>query len=134
MSSSLERRQQKKLAALQALEMNWLNRYRWLLSELHVGNKFSKDQLWQWLREANMARDLLVASPMRKAAIAIEALQQLEAIREMLRESGNWDAGGVRYHANSVNNYIRAVQAANMALPTWLEHDRGFLRAHDWRW
>ena len=28
-------------------------RYRWLLSELHGGNEFSKDQLWQWLQEAD---------------------------------------------------------------------------------
>jgi hypothetical protein len=27
-------------------------RYVWLLSELHAGNEFSKDQLWRWLEEA----------------------------------------------------------------------------------
>ena len=27
-------------------------RYVWLLSELHSGNEFSKDQLWRWLEEA----------------------------------------------------------------------------------
>jgi hypothetical protein len=27
-------------------------RYLWLLSELHAGNEFSKDQLWRWLEEA----------------------------------------------------------------------------------
>ena len=27
-------------------------RYVWLLSELHSGNEFSKDQLWRWLKEA----------------------------------------------------------------------------------
>ena len=28
-------------------------RYIWLLSELHGGNQFSKEQLWRWLTEAN---------------------------------------------------------------------------------
>ena len=27
-------------------------RYVWLLSELHAGNEFSKDQLWRWLEDA----------------------------------------------------------------------------------
>lgn len=35
------------------------DRYCWLLGELHAGNEFNKDQLWKWLREAEMARDLL---------------------------------------------------------------------------
>jgi hypothetical protein len=30
-------------------------RYIWLLSELHGGNQFSKEQLWHWLTEANAA-------------------------------------------------------------------------------
>ena len=30
-------------------------RYIWLLSELHGGNQFSKEQLWRWLTEANAA-------------------------------------------------------------------------------
>jgi hypothetical protein len=30
-------------------------RYIWLLSELHGGNQFSKEQLWRWLAEANAA-------------------------------------------------------------------------------
>jgi|GEM_PF-2530181 hypothetical protein len=30
-------------------------RYVWLLSELHAGNEFSKDQLWRWVEEAEAA-------------------------------------------------------------------------------
>ena len=30
-------------------------RYLWLLSELHAGNEFSKDQLWRWLEDAESA-------------------------------------------------------------------------------
>jgi hypothetical protein len=29
-----------------------LKRHAWLLSELHAGNEFSKDDLWKWLTEA----------------------------------------------------------------------------------
>ena len=32
-----------------------IQRYVWLLSELHGGNQFSKEQLWRWLTEANAA-------------------------------------------------------------------------------
>jgi hypothetical protein len=32
-----------------------LRRYQWLLSELHGGNSFSKDQLWAWLQDAERA-------------------------------------------------------------------------------
>ena len=28
-----------------------VRKYRWLLSELHAGNEFSKDNLWKWLKE-----------------------------------------------------------------------------------
>jgi hypothetical protein len=31
-------------------------RHIWLLSELHAGNEFSKDQLWRWLKEAEATR------------------------------------------------------------------------------
>ena len=30
-------------------------RYVWLLSELHAGNEFSKDQLWRGLEDAESA-------------------------------------------------------------------------------
>jgi len=31
-------------------------RYVWLLSELHGGNEFSKDQVWRWLEQAEAIR------------------------------------------------------------------------------
>ena len=34
-----------------------LRRARWLLSELHGGNEFSKADLWNWLQEIERAYD-----------------------------------------------------------------------------
>jgi hypothetical protein len=59
--TALERRLQNKTGEYRKSELNMLNRYRWLLGELHAGNEFSKDQLCQWLREAEMAHVLLAS-------------------------------------------------------------------------
>jgi len=66
-----------------------------------------------------------------KKTIGKEALRQLAGIYELLRDANMSNAG---FHAQSANNYIRSVQAAGFELPEWIERNRGFLRANNWRW
>ena len=64
----------------------------------------------------------------RKTTIAKNALQQLEAIRELATEGRSW-----AFHAHSANNYMQAVAAVGWDLPDWIIHNWGFLRAQGWR-
>ncbi len=64
---------------------------------------------------------------LRKTTIAKEALRQLEGIRELAKEERSW-----AHHANSANNYMKAVVAVGWPLPEWIIRDWRFLRTQGW--
>jgi hypothetical protein len=68
-----------------------------------------------------------------KKTIAKEATRQLGMLVDMLCESGNWDVGGVEYHANSANNYLKAQRDGGESVPENIERNRRFLTVHGWR-
>jgi hypothetical protein len=72
-----------------------------------------------------------------KVTIAKEAQRQLRGIIEMLTETGNWDVAGVRFHANSANNYIQSTRAVAdeglRTLPEAITRNAKFLHANGWR-
>jgi hypothetical protein len=72
-----------------------------------------------------------------KVTIAREAQRQLAGIVAMLTETGNWDVAGVRFHANSANNYIASTRTvadeALRTLPEAITRNAKFLHAHGWR-
>ena len=70
---------------------------------------------------------------MRKSTIAKEARRQLAFIGEMLHED-NWNGNAVTFHANSANNYLKAIEAApQIGQPDFIDRvGRPFLRVHGW--
>ena len=61
------------------------------------------------------------------------AERELECIRELATESGNWDVASASWHARSATNYMAVLVAAGRPLPAWALRDIGFLKAHGWR-
>lgn len=70
---------------------------------------------------------------LRKSTIAKEAARQLEFFQDMFKEN-HWDGNAVSFHANSANNYLRALKDGGLPVPEWIERNSGYLKAHGWRW
>jgi len=76
---------------------------RWLLSEFHGGNTFSKDTLWHWLEQANV----------RASTVAVDAAH-LRVIVDYLHDSeaDHYDPETYPEHVNThVYAHVLAIEA-----------------------
>lgn len=76
---------------------------RWLLSEFHGGNTFSKQTLWHWLQQANV----------RTSTVAVDAAH-LRVILDYLHESeaGHYDPETYPEHVDThVYAHVLAIEA-----------------------
>lgn len=64
----------------------------------------------------------------RRTTIAKEALRQLEALYDIASEGRSF-----AFHANSANNYMKAIVAVGWPLPDRILRNWRFLRTQGWR-
>ncbi len=63
-----------------------------------------------------------------KATIAREALRQLDSLYDLASEGRSF-----AFHANSANNYIKAIIAVGWPLPEKIRRNWTYLHAQGWR-
>lgn len=79
---------------------------RWLLGELHAGNVFTKDTLWQWAQQASVRTD-------SEELLTVNA-QHLRAILQYLHEgeADHYDPENDPEHAvNHIYRHVLAIEA-----------------------
>ena len=67
-------------------------------------------------------------SGLRKTTIAKEAIRQLEGLYDIASEGRSF-----AFHANSANNYIKAIIAVGWPLPEKIRRNWTYLHTQGWR-
>jgi hypothetical protein len=67
-------------------------------------------------------------SGLRKTTIAKEAIRQLDGLYDLAHEGRSF-----AFHANSANNYIKAIIAVGWDLPEKIRRNWSYLHTQGWR-